>query len=104
MEDEIIYLGGQAKLTISRKPYGKINMDDYDFSIEVYCVPDKRVCIPKNQCIRKDENSYAITVDSKKLGIGLITIRVISKIPDPDFKEGYRVDVDKLVTKYKIKL
>lgn len=104
MEEEIIYLEGQAKLNIRRKPFNGITMDDYDFSIEVYCVPDKRICFPKQQCIRKDENCYAIPIDSKKLGIGRITVRVISKIPDPDFKVGYRVDVDKLVTKYRIKL
>ena len=103
MEDYIMHLDSQEKLAVKRAPIGNITMDDYDFTIEAYCVPEKRITLTKKDCIRKDANSYAFIIETNKLGVGKVIIRMIAQIPDGDFKSGYRQNVDRVCTKYEIR-
>lgn len=86
-------IGTEMKLNISVDPLGEITMDDYDFEVEVFCIPQKKIEIIKEDSIRIDENNYIILVDSSKLGIGKVKVKFTAYIPDVDFDDGYRTEV-----------
>lgn len=48
--------------------------------------------------IKADDDNYVACVDSTKLGIGKIMCRVTAYIPDADFEDGLRKEVETVET------
>lgn len=97
-----IFLGTELKLNINIEPIDNTSMDDYDFTVDVYCSPQKSITITKKDAIRIDENNYIILVDTTQLGTGNIKCKVTAYIPDPDFKDQERTEVVCINTNIKI--
>lgn len=87
------FLGTELKLNIHIEPIGSTTMDDYDFSVEVYCSVKRIVTVLKKDAIRIDENNYVILVDTTETGAGDLKCRVTAYIPDEDFADGLRTEV-----------
>ena len=53
--------------------------------------------VPKTDCIMTDEGaSYVVLVDSEKLGICTLMLRLTVFIPDTDYQSGTRKEVIKI--------
>lgn len=68
-------------------------MDDYDFSLEVYCSQKRVVTISKKDLIRMDSENYVALIDTSELGAGDIKCKVIAYIPDWDFPDKTRTEI-----------
>ena len=98
-----IFLGTELKLNINIEPIDNTSMDDYDFTVDVYCSPQKSITITKNDAIRIDKNNYIILVDTTQLGTGNIKCKVTAYIPDEDFANDFtRTEVVCINTNIKI--
>lgn len=93
MENDVLYLGAEFKAYVRLEPVGTLNMDDYDFQVEYYVHPKRKVIFKKEDMIRENENEYRACLDTKELGTGTLTCRVTRYIPDGDFDDGLRTDV-----------
>ena len=93
-----VFLGTELKLNVNIEPLGKVTMDDFDFEVEAYCNPSKSLVILKKDSIRVDENNYIVRVDTNKVGLGYLKCKVTANIPDTDFSDGRRTEVDSVCT------
>ena len=89
----MIYYGADFKASIKLEPAGQYNMDDYDFRADFYCSPRKKVTVQKEDMIRKGENEYHATLSSRDLGPGMLSCTITRYIPDVDFPDGLRTDI-----------
>lgn len=88
-----VCVGTELKLNIHIEPIDGVTMDGYDFTVQFYCSPMRKVELKKHQAIRIDENNYLYRVDSKSVGPGRLLCRVVAEIPDGDFDDGLRTEV-----------
>jgi hypothetical protein len=88
-----IFLGTELKLNVNIEPIGEFTMDDYDWSVEVYCSTKKMVVAKKEDAIRIDSDNYVILVDSTEIGAGDVKCKVVAFIPDFDFADTLRTEV-----------
>lgn len=88
-----VYQGTELKLNIGIEPVGGLTMDEYDFSIEVYCYQNKAITFAKRDAIRVDANNYMVAVDTSATGAGELKCKVSALIPDGDFKDGFRKEI-----------
>lgn len=93
-----VFLGTELKLNVNIEPLGAVTMDDFDFEVEAYCNPSKSLVILKKDSIRVDENNYIVRVDTNKVGLGYLKCKVTANIPDTDFSDGRRTEVDSVCT------
>lgn len=91
--DNNIFIGTELKLNINIEPMGEFTMDDYDWSVDVYCSAKRIVVIKKEDAIRIDSNNYVILVDSSELGAGDVKCKFTAHIPDFDFSDTLRTEV-----------
>ena len=48
--------------------------------------------------VKADDDNYVALVDSSKLGTGTIRCRVTAHIPDADFDDGIRTEIEEVNT------
>lgn len=87
-------LGTELKINVHLDRLDGYRMSDIDFSCEFYVYTNRKVSVSKEQMIKVDDDNYIACVDSTKLGVGKIMCRVTAYIPDADFEDGIRKEVD----------
>ena len=91
-----IYLGTELKLNVNIDPIGDNHMDNYDWKVELFTTPNKVVTVEStdnNNAIRQDADNYIIKVDTKSIGVGKLKCRVTAYIPDGDFSDYKRTEI-----------
>lgn len=95
MNEELI-LGTEAKALVTINPIGGYTAYDFDFDIELYTNPSKKVVVPKGFCfpIEGDEtkSQFYVPFNSDDLGVGEVTLVVVAHIPDDFFPDGLRTE------------
>lgn len=91
-------LGTKFKINIHVEPIDGLHMDDYDFSCRFYVYTNRVVRIEKKDMIQVDQDNYIACVDSSKLGIGAVMMRITAFIPDVDFPDRLRTEVETVST------
>lgn len=92
--EELIF-GTEAKIRLEIKPISDISADVFDWSVELYTNPKKRLVIPKYLCspIEGTDRAYYVPFDTAKVGVGELTAEVVAEIPDSLFPEdGLRTE------------
>ncbi len=82
MDKKIVFYGSEFPEIVSVEPIDGLTMDDYDFECEFYCYTNRKVKFTKLQMQRVDENHYEITIDSTKLGCGVVKCDITLMLPD----------------------
>lgn len=87
-----VFLGSDLKLSVTIDPVDSIKATEFtDLKISVYCSPNKIIQydkkVPNSGIIEIDDDTYVLLVDTNKLGVGDIKIKVEASIPDSDFIE-----------------
>lgn len=101
---EELILGTEAKIQLEIKPISGISADVFDWEVELYTNPKKRLVISKYQCspIEDTNRSYFVPFDTAKVGVGELTAEVVAEVPDPIFKDDSkrteRVRMESLAT------
>lgn len=88
-----MFIGTELKLNINIEPMDELTMDDYDWSIDVYCSAKRVITIPKTESIKIDSSNYVVLVDSSELGAGDVKVKFTAYIPDYDFSDSIRTEV-----------
>ena len=91
-------LGTEFKINVHVEPIDGLHMDDYDFSCRFYVYTNRVVRIEKKDMIQVDQDNYIACVDSSKLGIGAVMMRITAFIPDVDFPDRLRTEVETVST------
>lgn len=102
MDNNIVFLGTEMKLNIHIDPIetdtASITMDDYDFTVEVYCNPKKVLKATKEEdeldkIVRIDDSNYIVLIDTNEIETGTIKCKITAYIPDSHFEDHYRTEV-----------
>jgi len=88
-----IYQGTELKFTLDIQSEG-FSMADDDFKVVIKNTK-KSVTIPKSDMILDENENYLFTVDTGFMGTGEYWITTIAYVPDDDFDDGLRTEVQK---------
>lgn len=91
-------LGTEFKINVHVEPIDGLHMSDYDFTCRFYIYTNRNVNISKSEMIRVDDDNYIACIDSSKLGVGTIMMRITAQIPDADFPDGLRTEIETIST------
>lgn len=91
----MIVRGTIIKLVISLEIPSSLSMDDVDFECEFYCYADRPQHIKKDDMKRVDKDNYLCFVDTGIIGSGDIRLITTAYIPDADYKDGVRKEIEK---------
>lgn len=92
VEDEA-FLGTEKKYLIKIESSG-FDMETDDFEIEIKRGP-KTIHLEKSDLVQDVEGNFFITFDTQELGAGGVSMTVTAHVPDEDFPDGIRDEVDK---------
>ena len=95
-EQRTIYLGTELKFALEIESEG-FSMDTDDFKVVIKSVKKKKeIVIPKEEMLLDENEKYLFTIDTEVLGVGDYWIYVYAYVPDEDFPDGIRTEVQKL--------
>lgn len=91
-------LGTEFKINVHIDRLDGFSMDDIEFECEFYTFRNRKTVVKKQDMVRVDQDNYLAMIDSSELGVGTIICRVIAYIPDADFDDGFRTEVEEVST------
>lgn len=80
----------EHKIVVGIEPIGGVRLSDCDFTVNLYVYTNRRISIPKSDCIEQDDGSYFVTFNTKDLGRGNVMMSLNIHIPDADFEDGFK--------------
>lgn len=83
------WLGEDIKFDIFIDPIDNMDLDDFDFECILWSSYHKQT-FAKEDLISLGNGGYALCFNTEIFGIGKISFKLHCKIPDIDFKNGYR--------------
>lgn len=92
-----VEIGTELKLNLNIDPVGAFTMDSYDWEAEVFCCGEA-LHIDKSEAIRVDDSNYMLLIDTNKTGAGTLKCKVTARIPDSDFPDMCRTEVNTINT------
>ena len=95
-------VGTELKINVHVEPIDGFHMSDYDFTCRFYIYTNRYVEMKKSEMIKVDEDNYMGCIDSSKLGTGNIMMRITAQIPDTDFPDGLRTEIETISTEVRI--
>ena len=91
LQDEAV-IGTEKKYVIDIRSTG-FSMEDDDFEVDIYR-GSQTLHINKSDMIVDYEGNFYFTFNTADLGVGLATIVVTAHVPDGDFLDGIRDELD----------
>ncbi len=92
MKNSVI-AGTDLKVLVSVEPIGGYHLADIDFTCSFFVYTNRSVEMHKEDMIKESDDSYVAVIDSEKLGLGSLKVKVVAQIPDKDCSDGYRQEV-----------
>lgn len=92
-----VEIGTELKINLNIDPVGAFTMDSYDWEAEVFSCGEA-LHIDKSEAIRVDDSNYMLLIDTNKTGAGTLKCKVTARIPDSDFPDMYRTEVNTINT------
>lgn len=92
MNDHIIIKGTKIKFKVDIAASG-FDMDSCDFFFTIYC-GGKMLVIPKSELVY-DGTDWYLCFDTSCFNSGTMTVVTTAFIPDSDFSDGLRKEVNK---------
>lgn len=90
-----VFLGTEVKLNLTIDPIGENHMSEYDWEVTAWTNSRKHQNITSKDAYfyPGKPDSAIIEIDTAKLGIGQIKLKVTAKIPDVQSSGGCRTEV-----------
>lgn len=99
--------GTEIKLNLHIDSIGELHMTDYDWTCNIYTSPESSITMGKNNCLNNDtligKDDYLIPIDTGQLDPGTIKIKVTAYIPDKDFEDDLRTEIQVVNTNIRVK-
>ena len=95
----------EHKINIHADPIDGYSMSDYEFECKFFIYSNRTVTINKSEMIQNkiggvpDKDNYIAILDTEKvvaLGKGALKMRFIAHVPDADFPDGTRTEVNEV--------
>lgn len=80
----------EHKILVKVEPMGNLHLSQCDFTVNLFVYSNKKISIPKSECIKEDDDSYKVTFNTKDLGRGAVKVSLNIKIIDPDFDDNIK--------------
>ena len=93
MANETTYFGEELKYRVDIQADG-FDMDENDYEIELSC-GSKRKTITKSDILRDIDGNHYIAIDTADFKRGDLYATVYAYVPDDDFPDGLRTEMDK---------
>ena len=91
--------GSEVKINVHVEPIdGKVHLSECEFKCEFYVNANKSVTLEKKDMIQVDDDNYIALVDTAKTGYGKIKMMIECEVPDGDFPDHLRKEVDTVCT------
>ena len=90
-------IGTDLKIKIHVEPIGNMSLSKCDFKCTFF-VGDKSVTLQKSQMKSLDSNTYVALVDSNDLSIGTVNMTIEIEVPDEDFEDKTRTEIETICT------
>ena len=112
------YIGTELKINVTAEPMGDVHLADCDFECLFYvksslpisgavirsaCNSCRPVVVRKDEMIKVNDDNFIARVDSADVGIGKLMMKITAHVPDPDFDDGLRTEIDNVWTGVTIK-
>lgn len=91
-------IGTELKININVKPIGDIHLSDCDFTCTFFINSTKSVVLKKADLIKVDNDNFIALLNSEDLGIGTIRMTIKILVPDSDFNDGFRTEIETVCT------
>lgn len=91
-------IGTEIKINVHLDRLDGYRMSDIDFTCDFFIYTNRKITIKKEAMVKVDDDNYVACVDSTKLGVGKIMCRVTAYIPDADFEDGLRTEIETVDT------
>lgn len=93
MNEEMIY-GTECKLKITLPKIDDTDPYNYNFDIELYTNPKKKLVVNKYLCypVEGEPNQFIVPFDSSKIGIGDVNLELVVYVPDAHFPDNLRTE------------
>lgn len=92
-ETRTIYQGTELKFLLEITSEG-FSMDDDDFKVIIKNIKNEKE-IRKEDMLLTENEKYIFTVDTAELGTGEYWLTTVAYVPDTDFDDGIRTEVQK---------
>lgn len=97
-------IGTELKINVHVEPIdGKVHLADCEFKCEFYVYTNKSVVVEKKDMVQVDKDNFIALVDTSKIGCGTIQMTIEVDVPDGDFPDHLRKEVDTICTGVKIR-
>ena len=91
-------IGTELKINVRIDRLDGYKMSDIDFTCDFFIYTNRKITVKKDSMIKVDDDNYIACFDSSQLGVGKIMCRVTAFIPDADFKDGVRKEIETVET------
>lgn len=98
-------IGTELKINVSVEPMNGVHLAECDFECEFYRRGNKGngVVVTKDEMIKVDDDNYIARINSAEVGVGSVMMSITVHVPDPDFDDGLRTEIDNVWTGVTIK-
>ncbi len=91
-------IGTELKINVRIDRLDGYKMSDIDFTCDFFIYTNRKITVKKDSMIKVDDDNYIACFDSSQLGVGKIMCRVTAFIPDADFEDGVRKEIETVET------
>lgn len=91
-------IGTELKINVRIDRLDGYKMSDIDFTCDFFIYTNRKITVKKDAMVKVDDDNYVACFDSSQLGAGKIMCRVTAYIPDADFEDGLRKEVETVET------
>lgn len=91
-------LGTELKLKVNISPIDGIPLSNCDFYCTFFTSTSKKKEVHKSNMTKIDNDNYMVLLDTKDLGIGTVKMTIKVLVPDSDFNDGYRTEIETVNT------
>ena len=91
-------IGTELKIRINVQPIDGVHLSECDFTCSFYVTPSKIVTFSKEELIMLDNDTYLALINSEELGVGAIKMNIKILVPDDDFPNKVRTEIDTVNT------
>ena len=90
---EYRYLGEDVKIGFHIKPIDGMTLDDFDWSIQLWCNSNNIKTLHKSDTISKGDGKYAVCINTEDYGVGVLQFKMDANVVDVDFKNKLRKQI-----------
>lgn len=91
-------IGTELKVNINVEPIDGIHLSQCDFTCTFFINPNKSIILNKDNLIQLDDDNYLALLNSEDLGIGTVKMTIRILVPDDNFKDGTRTEIETVCT------